>query len=195
MGWVPQSGFEYTSVALNPHSFTMTEYDELTIDVATVRCAIERSNALLARLDETEVFVESAVKIAVSLDRLAVQVFSQAAQFIIGWEQRFSVPPRMLSDGSAPEKVGDLIAAAEALQDQIQTQIVLVEHSCRRSANVEVQSIGLVVRESLGRMFNIFEHRRWLALEAQADADIDAGRVKKFGNAQSAVAHLRRTAR
>ena len=81
------------------------------------------------------------------------------------------------------------------LKEQIQTQIGRVELSCRRSANVEVQSIGLVVREALGRMFNIFEHHRWLALEAQADADITAGNVKKFGNAHSTVAYLRRTAR
>ena len=55
----------------------MPEYDELTIDAAAVRSAIERSNAFISQLDDTEVYIESAVKIANSLDRLAIQVFSQ----------------------------------------------------------------------------------------------------------------------
>ena len=174
----------------------MPEYDELTIDVAAVRGAIERSNALIARLDEAEVFVEPALSVfANSLDRLAVEDFSQAAQFILDCERRFSAQPQMLFGGAAPEKIGDLIATAETLQDHIQSLIVRVDQSCRRSTNAEVESIGLVLLNSLERLFNICEHYRWLAFEAQADADIDAGRVKKFGNAQSAVAHLRRAAR
>lgn len=188
--------FEYTRADVGNYILSkMPEYDELTIDATAVRGAMERSKALIARLDDAEVFVESAVNIANSLDRLAVQIFSQSAELIIDWERRLSTPPQMLFDGSAPEKIGDLIVAAEASQDQIQTQIARVENCCHRSANVEVQSIGLVVRESLARMFNIFEHHRWLALEAQADSDIDAGHVKKFGNARSVVAHLRRAAR
>lgn len=155
----------------------------------------ERSQNLLSAFDVPESMVEPLAAFAIALDRLHLQDLKHATELVLPLEEFSSmVTPLSINVANAGmvanvvENVDIVLVKLKNLHDQISPIRERTAHSGVRTLVTELQ-------DSLNRIFNSLETMRWAALEREADIDIEQGKVRKFGNASAAIAHLRRAVR
>lgn len=167
----------------------MAHADNLTTDFPIVHHLVMQSEVLLAKLDESEPWVDPSARLALAVDRIALVSFREHARQFLAWEKKLSAAPSSLTSWT-PSRREEFVLATESLQDQAATVSRQIETARGSTANAQVRQIGATLKDSFTRLFNTLENHRHLALEIEADADIEAGRLKKFGSAAAAIAYL-----
>lgn len=96
---------------------------------------------------------------------------------------------RMQPDGSAPNAV---MSSLLHLQSELEKMFAVVGKSAEGSIHPRVKEWSEVIRAALLVVYDSVEAMRWEILEAEADADLAAGRVMRFSSPKNAAAFLRR---
>lgn len=87
------------------------------------------------------------------------------------------IPQTMPAGDKALDEV---LRLTENAQEEVQRLYRAVGAQRRRAANPDVWAMADATMAGLQSLFDALERQRWRALEAQADADIDSGRIKRL---------------
>ncbi len=159
----------------------------------------QRSAARVAELDRLDAFeplVEPATAFARVASRFFLALLAQTAHMMLGLERQIKdFTPSEPVNSEQAKVVREMVGVIENLQRHMEVLYSQMQDQRARSADPEVLAMAGHVLRNMQSVYDALEARRWAAFEAEADADITAGRVKKFGNAAAAIAHLRRSAR
>ena len=173
--------------------------DTPTIDHQALNSVQEKSLALMLQFDRLEPLADPLAKFAIAINRQALIQVGAAAKSLLIFEQAVANLRAASSASNAPSKVkkpsasnanGEIIGACVNLQDKLRDLSNGIEIVRTGSSNVDVRSLCVMVLSACTRIFEAVEQARWDRLEDQADADIAAGRVKKFSRAADLLSHL-----
>ena len=155
----------------------------------------ERSQALLKNLDASESMVEPMAKSAIEMDRANLAMMGVIVKVIVDLEEQDLDGTSLLWDNAHADALDKVIDSANIGQRKINESSIGIAAILKSTSLPGVKALAREVLDSLTRIFNRVETSRWAALERQADLDIEQGKVREFGNASAAVAHLKRVAR
>lgn len=139
----------------------------------------------------SDVLVTAVAQFQLSLDRLRLLKLQNAAEMVLA----VKLPEidlqslQMQSDGAAPQAV---MSALLHLQAELEQLFAVIGRAAEDSIHPQVKEWSGVIRAALRAVYDSTEAMRWELLEAEADADIAAGRVMKFASTKNAAAFLRR---
>ena len=174
---------------------TMSDQVATPIDRQAVQAIADRSETILASPDWFEGLVEPAAKFAQALERSMIAQLRDAARVLLTSDTDLKAIAPAAIESLPP----DGIEAVETLLNQLQAELKKMHDSISAqlqfAVNPEVREMAASVQASMTSLYEHVEHLRWIGREVEADADIATGRVKKFGNAAAAIAHLRRSTR
>ena len=102
---------------------------------------------------------------------------------------------RMAADeirAGTPQATADVLKAIDVAMEGLQSTHDRTLKLKDFSGDVRVRRVADVVIAAARSLYERIEVRRQVSLESEAEGDIEAGRLRKFGNARAAVAHLKR---
>lgn len=94
-----------------------------------------------------------------------------------------------------PKATAHVILATDQLLHQLQDTYNRVLKLRNQSPDVRVRKMVDVMVDAARQLFDRVEARRQIALECEAENDIAAGQLRKFGSARAATAYLQRLQR
>ncbi len=169
----------------------MDTAEEVVAAFRNVRQVGERSSALLAQLDELEPKVDETARQALAYERACLIFFAHFVRQIQPWEIVVGKTPSGIPTWSE-EKRQQFFDAIDALQAQMLESKGQMQAMREKATWPDVRELAATLIASLETLFGIFESHRQAGLQVEADADIAAGRVRKFGSAKAAAAFLSR---
>ena len=173
--------------------------DTPIIDHQAMNSVEEKSLALMLQFDRLEPLADPLSRFAIAMDRLALLQVGEAAKSILIFEKAVADLRFALSASQATPKTqkrpvnnanGKIILACVDLQNRLSDLSDRTKAIKAGTANSDVRSLCGLVLSACARIFEAAEQARWERLEDQADADIAAGRVKKFSSAADLLQHL-----
>ena len=92
----------------------------------------------------------------------------------------------------ASNSTADALKAGNVLMATLQSTYDKVLETKNLSPDVRVRKMADVVISAARNLYDQVEAYRQVLLESEAESDIESGRLRKFGNAKAAIAHLTR---
>lgn len=171
----------------------MTELlEQSLIDRAALANALAQSKAMLAKMDRFEALIEPLAQFAAAKDKELVLQLQRILEIFPQWQKELGTGAPGLSGSLSDAGSTHILALCEPVQSNLAQLHAGIRSLLAATANPEVRQLGQQVLDLMAQLFAVAEQIRVFALEAQADADIAGGRVKKFGNAAAALAYLQR---